>query len=107
MCPTLVGVDVVGEGQDRFVVGLGPLHRQFQLGILRAVGEVDHVRMQWFTCRVEVPYVIDQATPVEERLGRLLVVALVDQSDLETTVEEGELAQSRNHRARTAPRGSR
>ena len=98
MGTALVGVDVVGEGENRFVVGLGPLHRQFQLGVLGTVGEVDHVGVEWLAGRVEVPDEIDQAPPVEEGVARLLVLALVNKDDLETTVEERQLTQPRYHR---------
>ena len=85
-------VDVVGEGEDRFVVGLGVLHRDLDDDIVLLALEIDHVRVHRRLVAVEVLDKLQDAAVVFEHLhaaGGLLL-----ERDLRAAVEEGELAQA-------------
>ena len=88
----LVGVDVVGEAEDRFLVGGVPLHRDLDLAVLVLALEEDGLAMQRVLVLVEVGDEVDQAALVVE--GVLLAgAALVDELDLQAPGEERGLAQ--------------
>ncbi len=89
----LVGVDVVGEAEDRFLVGGVPLHRHLDLAVVGLVLEEDRLAVQRVLVLVEVGDEVDDAALVVE--GVLLARrSLVDQLDLEAAGEEGGLAQA-------------
>jgi hypothetical protein len=94
-----VGVDGVGEGENRLVVGGGPLHGQLHLGVVVVlVEDVDHVRVERLPLGVEVLDEVEQAALVLEALGDGLLAPLVGEHDLEPAVEEGHLPQTHDHR---------
>ena len=88
----LVGVDVVGEAEDRLLVGGVPLHRDLDLALLFAALEVDDLVVHLVLVLVEVAdEVLDAALVLEgDAVG---LAALVDQLDLQAAGEEGGLAQ--------------
>ncbi len=88
-----MGVDVVGEAEDRFLVGGVPLHRHLDLAVVGLAFEEDRLAVQRVLVLVEVGDEVDDAALVVE--GVLLAAgALVDQLDLEAAGEEGGLAQA-------------
>ena len=89
-----VGVDVVGEGEDRLGVPAGPLHRQFQLTVLAGRFDVEDPAVQGFARAVEVLDEVDEPALVFEDLVFSVRITLVDQLDLEALVEEGHLLES-------------
>ena len=89
-----VGVDVVGERQDRFRVSRGPLHRQVEFAIVPGLLERDDVGVERLALGVEVLHEVDDASGVPERVGRFGIGPLVDQMDLQAFVEERHLAKS-------------
>ena len=89
----LVGVDVVGEAEDRLLVGAVPLHRHLDLALLLLALEEDRLAVQRVLVLVEVAdEVLDPALVLEgDAVG---LAALVDQLDLQAAGEEGRLAQA-------------
>ena len=88
-----MGVDVVGEAEDRFLVGGVPLHRDLDRAVVGLVLEEDRLAVQRVLVLVEVGDEVDDAALVVE--GVLLPGgALVDQLDLQAAGEEGRLAQA-------------
>src|SRR5213075_1635340 len=87
-------VDVVGEREDRLLVGVVPLHRDLDLALVAALAlEVDEVAVDRILRLVDVrDEVLDDALVVE--LDRLTVSALVDDLDVQTLCEERGLAQA-------------
>ena len=87
-------VDVVGEGEDGFVVAVVILHHQFQreLGLRILLADQDGA-VHGLLAVVEVLHECDQ--PLVELEGLLLIVALVDQADPQTFVEVRQLPQTR------------
>jgi hypothetical protein len=86
--------DVVGEGQDRLVVGVVPPHRDLDTDAVALSRDVDGVGQGRGLRAVEVFHEFLDATLVEE-LGALeLGPAVVLKGDLHARVEEGELAQT-------------
>ena len=88
----LVGVDVVGEAEDRFLVGGVPLHRDLDLAVVGLALEVDGLAVQRVLVLVEVGDEVDDPALVVEGVA-LAGAALVDQLDLQAAGEEGGLAQ--------------
>ena len=62
----LVGVDVVGEAEDRFLVGGVPLHRDLDLAVVGLALEVDGLAVQRVLVLVEVGDEVDDAALVVE-----------------------------------------
>ena len=83
--------DIVGEAQHRLLVGIVPLHRDLDGdAVLLAVAE-EHVGMQHALGAV---HVLDEPLhAAREREVLLLAGALVDKHDLDTVIEERQLAQ--------------
>ena len=98
----LVGVDVVGEAEDRLLVGAVPLHRDLDLALLFAALEEDDLLVDRILVAVEVAdEVLDPALVLEgDAVG---LPALVDQLDLQATGEEGRLAQALDQRLEIEP----
>ena len=92
MGTALVGVDVVGEAEDGFLVGGVPLHRDLDLAILVLALEVDGLAMKRVLVLVEVGDEVDQPALVMERVP-LTGATLVDELDLQALGEERGLAQ--------------
>ena len=93
MGAALVGVDVVGEAEDRLLVGGVPLHRDLDLALLGLALEEDDLGVHLVLVLVQVadevldPPVVLEADPVG-------LPALVDQLDLQAAGEEGRLAEA-------------
>jgi hypothetical protein len=87
-----MGVDVVGEAEDRLLVGGVPLHRDLDLALLLLAFEEDRLAVQRVLVLVEVANeVLDSALVLKgDAVG---LAALVDQLDLQAAGEEGGLAQ--------------
>ena len=94
---SLVGVDVVGEAEDRFLVGGVPLHRDLDHAVLGLALEVDGLLVQRVLVLVEVGDEVDDSALVVEGVA-LAGAALVDQLDLQPAGEEGGLAQALGER---------
>jgi hypothetical protein len=94
MGAALVGVDVVGEAEDRLLVGGVPLHRQLDFAVLLVAAlEVDDLAVQFVLVLVEMAdEVLDAAVVFEDDAVGL--AALVDQLDPQAAGEEGGLAQA-------------
>src|SRR5918995_1118899 len=91
----LVRVDVVGEREQRLLVGVVPLERDLDLAGFARVLEVDDLLMQRGAraLAVQVLHEVADATVVLE--GRLeALTALVAEGDLEALREEGHLAKA-------------
>ena len=89
----LVGVDVVGEAEDRFLVGGVPLHRDLDLAVVGLALEEDGLAVQRVLVLVQVGDEVDDPALVVEAVA-LAGAALVDQLDLQAAGEEGGLAQA-------------
>ena len=85
-------VDVVGKGVDALAVTLVPLERDLDLEAIAGAVEVDDVGMDRRLGLVQGLHEGDDAAFVEELVGLLL--ALVLDSDVETAIQERELAQT-------------
>ena len=86
-------VDVVGEGEDRLVVGRVPLQRHLDRTIVSLVLEEDDAGMDGVLLAVDVgDEVADAALVVED--DALALGALVVQFDAQAFGEEGRLAQA-------------
>ena len=98
MGAALMGVDVVGEGKNRLGVGAGPLHRQLEFGLFRAIDHLDDVGVNRLAVDIEVLDEVEQAAAGRgtSRPGRVAVFgwALVVENDLQTAIEIGHLAQT-------------
>src|SRR3712207_6658552 len=93
MGAALVRVDVVGEGEDRLLVGRVPLHGDLHRALVAVGLEVDDLALDRVLVLVEVgDEVLDAALVVE--LGGVAVGALVRDADVEAAGEEGGLAQA-------------
>ena len=83
----LVGVDVVGEAEDRLLVGAVPLHRHFDGAFVFVAFEVHDLVVHRLFVLVEVAdEVLDAAVVLEG--DALAIGAFVVQVDLETTRQE-------------------
>ena len=89
----LGGGDVVRERVDALVEPGVPLHRDLDLARLGLLLERDDALEERILRGVEVLDEVDEAARVLVRLLELRVGALVGETDLETLVEEGHLAQ--------------
>src|SRR5919112_5644612 len=95
MRTALVRVDVVGEREERLLVGVVPLERDLDLAGVARVLEVDDLLVQGRAraLAVQVLHEVDDAAVVLE--GRLeALAALVAEADLEPLREEGHLAEA-------------
>jgi len=89
----LMGVDVVGEREDRLHVGAVPLHGNLDLALLALALEVDDLLVHGLLRAVhEADEVLDAALGVE--LGPLLTLALVDEDDSQPPRQERRLLQA-------------
>ena len=90
----LVRVDVVGEREQRLLVGGVPLHRDLDLADVARVLEVDDLLVDRVAraLRVEVVHEVDDAAVVLEALEAL--AALVVEVDLQALGEERHLAEA-------------
>src|SRR5215213_4066045 len=97
MRTALMGVDVVGEAEDRLLVGGIPLQRDLDLTLLFAPLEVDDLLVDRILVGVEVAdKVLDAALVLEgDAVG---LTALVDQLDLQAAGKKGGLAQALGQR---------
>ena len=92
-------VDVVGEGEDRLLVGGVPLHRHLDGALLGLALEIDDVLVDRVLGLVDVrDEVADPALVVE--LDRLAVGPLVDELDVQAFRQERGLAQPLRDRGR-------
>ncbi len=99
MRPALVGVDVVGEREDRLLVGVVPLHRDLDLAVVGGALEVDDVLVRDVLRLVDVAdEVLDAAFVVE--LDELAVDALVGELDAQALRQERRLTQPGDERRR-------
>src|SRR5947208_16017707 len=92
MRASLDGVDVVGEGEDRLLVGGVPLHRHLDGTLLGVSLEVDESLVDRILRLVDVGDEVADAVLVVE-LDGLSVRALVDELDVQTLREERGLPQ--------------
>ncbi len=97
MGAALVGVDVVGEAEDRLLVGGVPLHRHLDLTLVFVALEEDDLFVHGVLVLVEMAdEVLDPTLVLEgDAVGR---AALVDQLDLQAAGQEGRLAQALGQR---------
>ena len=94
MRAALGGVDIVCEGQHQLAVAVGILHGNLGHRGIAAALHVDHLIVQRRLRAVEVLHELtDTALVVHDLLDRL-IVALVAQRDLESSVQERLLAQT-------------
>ena len=84
--------NIIGVAEDIFLVGLVPLHGQFDPDILFFRGELEHLLVHRRLLAVEMLDECLDATLVFKNI--LLVAALVFQNDAHTGIEERELAQT-------------
>ena len=97
MRAALVRVDVVGEGEDRLLVGGVPLHRHLERALAALALEEDDLRVQRLLVLVEVAdEVLDAAFVLE--LDLLALGPLVAQHDVQAAGQEGRLAQPLHER---------
>src|SRR5690606_13502182 len=90
---TLVGVDVVDEGERVLGVAVVVLERQLDLRFLPAGLDVDRLGMQRLAAPAQVRHELDDAALVEELLlARPSLAPLIRERDQQPAVEEGELA---------------
>ena len=104
----LVRVDVVGEREQRLLVGVVPLQRHLDLAELARVLEVDDLLVQRLARALAVQVldeVDDAAVVLEARLEAL--AALVAEVDLQALREEGHLAEALLEDRRGRTRSSR
>src|SRR3984893_3145376 len=92
MRAALAGVDVVGEGEHALLVAVVVLERDLDLDVVLLPLEEEHFRVDRRLVLVQVFDELDDAALVEEGVAR--PVALVLDDDLESLVEERELAQT-------------
>ena len=92
MGAALARVDVVGEGEDAFLVAVVVLQRHLDLDVPLLALEVEDLRVDRRLVLVQVLDELDDAALVEERVGAS--VALVLDDDLEAAVQERELAEA-------------
>src|SRR5438034_1193177 len=85
-------VDVVGEGEDVFLVAVVVLQRDLDLDVALLALEVEHLGMDGRLVLVEVLDELDDAAPVKEGVAALVAFVLDD--DLEALVEESQLAET-------------
>src|SRR5215207_937108 len=97
MGPALVCVDVVGKAEDGLLIGAVPLHRDLDLALLGLSLEEGDLAVQRVLGLVQVPDEVRDAALVLE-LDLLPRTALIDQLDLQTTGEEGGLAETLGER---------
>jgi hypothetical protein len=87
----LARVDVVGEGEHALLVAVVVLQRHFDLDVALRALEVEDLGVDRRLVLIEVLDEFDDAALVEE--GVVATVALVLDDDLETLVEERQLAE--------------
>src|SRR5688572_2012920 len=92
----LVRVDVVGEGEERLLVGVVPLERDLDLADLARVLDVDDLLVQRLAraLAVQVLDEVDDAAVVLEGGLEALGAALVAEADLQALREERHLAET-------------
>ena len=95
----LVRVDVVGEREQRLLVGVVPLHRDLDLADVGLVGDVDDLLVQRLARALAVQVVdeVDDAAVVLEA-GLEALPALVGEVDPQALGEEGHLAEALRER---------
>src|SRR5205085_202925 len=86
-------VDVVGEGEDRLLVGVVPLHRDLDLALVAVALEVDEPLVDRLLRLVDVGDEIADAALVVV-LDGLTIGALVDEPDPQALRQEGGFPQS-------------
>ena len=89
----LVRVDVVGEGEDRLLVGRVPLHRDLDAALVALALEEDDLAADRLLVGVEVAHEVLDAAVVLELAERLLAALVVDR-DPQAAGQEGGLAQA-------------
>ena len=85
-------VDVVGKGVDRFVVGAGPLHGDFDLEACILPLNIDRLGMDRFLLLGQLLDKRGNASLVLERA--LHAGSFVLQGDFQSTIQIGEFAKS-------------
>ncbi len=91
MRTTLVGVDVVGEAEDRLLVGVVPLHRDLDFTVVFLTFEEDRLLVDRLLVLVEVEdEVLDAAVVLEG--DALALAALVGQLEFQSAGQERRLA---------------
>ena len=89
----LVRVDVVGEREDRLLVGGVPLHRDLDRALVELALEGDDLAVDRLLVLVEVGDEVGDAALVVE-VGAVALAALVDDRDAQVPGQEGGLAQA-------------
>ncbi len=90
---TLVGVDVVGKGEHRLLVGGVPLHRDLDRALVGLSLEGDDLAVDRLFVLIEVGDEVGDAALVVER-GPGALATLVDDRDAQVPGQEGRLAQT-------------
>src|SRR5919201_4191577 len=92
-------VDVIGEREDRLLIGVVPLHRDLDLTLVAFALEVDEAAVDRILGLVDVRDEVLDATLVVE-LDGLAVSALVDQFDVQPAREKRGFTQALRDRPR-------
>ncbi len=92
MAATLLGIDVVGEGEEGLGVTFVVVHRHFNLDAVLLALDVDGLGADHRTAFVQPTHVLnDAAFVVVDLFAGLFLVAIVDNGDFHTTIQEGQL----------------
>src|SRR5262249_10583575 len=92
MCSAVALRDVIGETQYRLLVGVVPLHRNFDTDSIALTDRMKNMRMQYVFRTIDE--LDERANPAGELEDLFLATTLIDQLDAHSVVEKRKLAQA-------------